>query len=378
MPKSRIKLAGLLPGLFIAAAAAVATTVVPAVAGATAPTASGATAPEPLALNPDHPGRYEVQKGDTLWSIAGRFLNKPWQWPQIWHANPGLKSPHRIYPGDLLILTTGTDGQPSLRLAEEGEYDWGGTVGSAVKLQPRVRAERVEEAVPAIPLDAIQQFLGRPYVVDAAQYEGAPYVVGFGGGHIIGGVGTQIYVRNLTGEGQRLFDVVRKGQPYTHGRSGEVLGYAGEYLGEAELITAGDPSTLTIIRAEKEVLAGDHLLAVAAEQEALSAFFPKAPAVPVDARIIGVARGAPRISQYDVVVLDQGGDDGLERGDVVRVDRAGGEIIDRRRSEMGERVQLPDQKGGLAMVFRTLPRLSFAVVLRAEDALQVGDPARNP
>jgi len=355
MPKSRIKLTGLLSGLLFTVAAAA----------------------EPVALNPDHPDRYEVKKGDTLWSIAGQFLSKPWQWPDIWHANPGLKNPNRIYPGDQLILTTGAGGQPELRLAAEGEYDWGGTVGSEVKLNPRVRSEKVEEAIPAIPIDAIQQFLGHPYVVDAGQYDGAPYVLAMGGRHIIGGTGAQIYVRGLTGGDRRYYDVVRKGEPYRHGKSGEILGYAGIYLGEAELVADGDPATLTVTRAEKEILEGDHLLP-ADDQEALSSFYPKAPAVPVDASIIGVVRGTPRISQYDVVILDQGGDEGLVRGDVVVVDQAGSEVVDRRNSSMGEKVKLPDEKAGLAMIFRTQPHMSFALVLRARDALQIGDRVRNP
>jgi len=356
MPNTRIKLTGLLLGLLLTASAGAA---------------------EPIALNPDHPDRYQVQKGDSLWSIAGRFLSKPWQWPQIWHANPGLKNPHRIYPGDLLILTTDADGQPALRLAEEGEYDWGGRVGSEVKINPRVRSEKVEEAIPAIPIDAIQQFLGRPYVLDAAEYDAAPYILSFGGRHIIGGANAQIYVRKLEGEGQRYFDLVRKGEPYKHGKTGEVLGYAGKYLGEAELLTTGDPATLMVTRAEQELRINDRLIP-ADDQEALSAFYPKAPGAAVDARIIGVLRGTPRISQFDVVVLDQGADEGLERGDVVVIDRAGEEVIDRHASALGEMVRLPDEKAGLAMVFRTLPRLSFALVLRASDAMRIGDQVRNP
>ncbi|NOR72132.1 MAG: LysM peptidoglycan-binding domain-containing protein, partial [Methylomarinum sp.] len=41
-----------------------------------------------IKINPNHPDQYTVVKGDTLWDISGKFLENPWQWPEVWGNNP--------------------------------------------------------------------------------------------------------------------------------------------------------------------------------------------------------------------------------------------------------------------------------------------------
>ena len=103
-------------------------------------------------MNPNHPDRYVVKRGDTLWDISAMFLRDPWFWPEIWQVNPQVSNPHLIYPGDVLVLVY-VDGQPQLRLEQRA--------GGTNRLSPSIRVEDLDEAIMTIPLSAIGPFLSK-------------------------------------------------------------------------------------------------------------------------------------------------------------------------------------------------------------------------
>ena len=47
---------------------------------------------------------YIIQKGDTLWALAQKFLGNPYLWPQLWEKNKYIRDAHWIYPGDPLVV----------------------------------------------------------------------------------------------------------------------------------------------------------------------------------------------------------------------------------------------------------------------------------
>ena len=137
---------------------------------------TSAVTADTIALRDDHPNVYYVKKGDTLWDISGRFLENPWQWPELWHDNPDIDNPHLIYPGDEIRLFW-QDGEPRLAVNRDNVKRTKLSDGT-VKLTPRVREVDRDSAIPAIPMSAIQSYLKDALVMDRDEILAAPYLIG--------------------------------------------------------------------------------------------------------------------------------------------------------------------------------------------------------
>ncbi|RAU48474.1 MULTISPECIES: LysM domain-containing protein [unclassified Pseudomonas] len=319
-------------------------------------------------LREGHPEQYTVVAGDTLWDISGKFLSQPWQWPQIWRANPQVHDPDLIYPGDTLNLIY-VDGQPRI-VVNRGESR------GTIKLSPRVRSTPIAEAIPTIPLGAINAFLLNNRIMDRAQqFDDAPYVVAVNGERVLSGAGDRIYARGHFSPEHVSYGVFRKGKTYFDPDTNAVLGINADDIGSGEIVASeGDIGTLQMQRSTEEVRLGDRLF-VSEERAINSTFVPSEPKQPIQGVILDVPRGVTQIGEFDVVTLDRGKLDGLVEGNVLAIYKTGERVRDR---VTGEQVKIPDERAGLLMVFRTYDRLSYGMVLHATRSLAVSDKVRNP
>jgi nucleoid-associated protein YgaU len=325
-------------------------------------------------LKPGHPDVYTVVKGDTLWDISGKFLERPWLWPEIWQINPQIENPHLIYPGDEIALVY-VDGQPRLQLRRgDAGRTYRLSPSDAVTLKPEIRATPLESAIPAISLDAIQGFLVQNRVVEPALLEASPYVVEGESERLVLGAGDRVYVRGML-EDSQTFSFVRKGPLYVDPQTNEVLGREATYIGMGTAVAQdGDVATMAVASTREEVQIGDRVLPTE-ERRVDSSFFPSAPDAETRGQIISVFSGVTQVGQYDVVVINRGEREGIAVGNVLAIYKRGALARDRIANET---IRLPSERAGLMMVFRTFDKLSYALVLMTERPLSVNDEVRNP
>ena len=317
-----------------------------------------------IRINPNHPDQYTVVKGDTLWDISGKFLQNPWQWPQVWKKNPQIKNPHLIYPGDTLYFSI-VNGQPQISLSNNSA------------LVPRVRESSIKQAIRMIPTDAIAQFLTSPKVVDKDELEQSPYIIDIVGEHLIAGAGDKVYVRSITDPKSLGYTIYRAGTPYLNPETDEVLGYEAQYIADSTIERAGDPATLFIVKSDKEIRKGDRLM-ISAEGELALNYFPHPPKESINGNIINVLDGVSQIGQHNIVVVDKGTEDGLQSGHTLDIYQRGETVIDKYSDRKNEPVKLPNEIAGVLMIFRPFKRVSYALVIEATQAIHILDKVQTP
>jgi len=368
---------------------------------------SGATwaqAPtSPLAIKPDAPDRYIVVPGDTLWGISQRYTDSPWRWPELWNMNKDqIRNPHLIYPGYVLLLDRErgqlTIAQPGTEPGTEprtGARDAdAGTQGSApvsappssattdpsiVKLTPHLRAESLaRQGIPSIPANLIEPFLTRPLVIEPEGLDKAPTIVGTQTDRVIISAGNSAYVRGIGSSKEDTWYIYRRGGALIDPDTNQTLGYEAIYLGTAQVTRPGDPATIVLTTAVREVGAGDKLVA-ASRPQAIS-YAPHAPGTKIKGRVMTIYGGG-RVGEggpQSVITVNRGRADGVEVGHVLALYSKGGVVRDMSQPQKNETISLPDERAGLAFVFRVFDRISYALVMHVTRPVSPLDVVQTP
>ncbi|MGQ3888444.1 LysM peptidoglycan-binding domain-containing protein [Legionella sp. CNM-1927-20] len=331
---------------------------------------------EALSLRADYPKRYIVKPGDTLWSIANCYLHRPWEWKELWYANPQIKNPDRLYAGAILELRFFKK-NPYIRVLANG----------TIKLSPYVRPYLLGEPILPIPLADIKPFLNDSLIMDDNRLAKAPYVVAYVGERMLGGQGDEIYVRRLHRAPEACDDttiayaIYRPNCPYKDPKTKKILGYKANLVGYGQLVKGGEPATVLITEVIEGVRIGDRVLFNDFPAFNLN-FLPKTPVYPLRGVIIDVLPEYTQGAVGLVTVINRGQDAGLEPGDVLGIYSPAHLIRDPKDCynplKCSKSVLLPRERLGEAMIFRVFTQTSFALVVRSIRAIRLGDIVTNP
>ena len=349
----------------------------------------------PLTLRPDAPDRYVVVPGDTLWSIAQRYSDSPWRWPELWGLNKDeIRNPHLIYPGYVIVLDRARGrlsigGEPSGEptSAPSGAPSGAPTSGApaearvpsgTVKLGPRARAESLaKDEIPSIPSSLIEPFLSRPLIIEPDGLDKAPTIVGTQADRVILAAGNSAYVRGISRSKEESWYVYRRGVPLVDPDSNQTLAYEAIYLGTARLERGGEPATVVLTSVAQEVGAGDKLVAAGRPQPINYA--PHAPDSKIHGRVIGIYGSLGKVGEagpQSIISINKGARDGLEVGHVLALYSLGGAVRDVSRPR--GTIKLPDERAGLAFVFRVFNRVSYALVMNITRPVSPLDVVQTP
>ena len=334
----------------------------------------------PPALKASAPYVYVVKRGDTLWDIAGKFLNSPWRWKEIWASNRHVKNPHWIYPGDKLLLCT-LDGRPLI-----GKDEGDGCEGiirrhqGGASLQPQIRIESLANTIPVVPLAYIQQWLDHSIVVSPESLTNIPYILGAADNRVITGAGQTVYARGnglVTGQ---QYGVFRQGEPYTFtDATGKKINAGIELVEVASATAVANENDITTLELTKsfnaEVRKGDFVLPQY-DNNMPSLFYPTIPNEVTDGgQVVRVQGSIGTAAQHGVVTLDRGSLHGVKSGQVFSIYQKGETVRDPQTKEM---VKLPNQRVGTVMIFKAFDQLSYAYVLDSSLPIKVGAEIQPP
>ncbi|MDF7675300.1 LysM peptidoglycan-binding domain-containing protein [Neisseriaceae bacterium ESL0693] len=357
-------------------------------------------------LRPDAPARYEVQKGDTLWHISGKYLYSPWQWPQLWNANRNqIRNPQQIYPGQVLILGN-VNGQPRLQIDT--------TSIPTIKLQPRIHNLSSGYGISTINVDFYRLFMQSPQVMTKDQLRKAPKLVSGPDNRMMYGAGDRVYADRSLEPGRylvfRLDQEIR--DPDTHKSLGQLVRFNGQVvtlpvqnsalkerdeqdkkaLPDDEYYTRKNAfiklptqtaQPLTVTSAVSEISDGDYLLKMTDEDKPFQ-IMPHAPDTQIKAKIVGILDGIVEAGPFQTVVLNAGTAQGIDKGTVLSLYKKSRQLKKGLRPDKSSDhgvlryLSIPAEEVGMALVYRVSDNLSSAIILDARTNINVGDLAMNP
>jgi LysM domain len=329
-------------------------------------------------------GSHAVEEGETMWSLAERFLGNGEEWPRLWSWNPEVTNPHYIYPGFVVRLREGAQGGPPPDMPPPPK------LRSHILGGPRFKMSAGVELPAGATLTGEQAWLDKDALKSVSR------IIGSSEDHMLLSLSDEIYVKLESGSapepGKELAifnrytrqEVSPKATPfktYPAGTEGEVV----RVLGRVRIVRF-DPkkkvATAVIIQARDPIERGHEVADIPGGVTVVAA---KPNAKHVQGRIVAATRALGTLGQQQLVFIDAGSSQGVERGNEFAVVRQGDTW--RKQLSLHEHLsgserpdpkaasadQLPPENVAQLRVLDVRPNSSTALIMHATSEVYPGD-----
>ncbi|MDC8829138.1 LysM peptidoglycan-binding domain-containing protein [Alteromonas gilva] len=332
-----------------------------------------------LEIKPDAPTQYTVKKNDTLWDIAGMFLDKPWLWPELWRNNTQIINPHLIYPGNVLTLRF-IDGEPVLEVTSKK---------NRVTLTPD--AERTVKSLNPInllPWSAIAPYIQQHEIIDPGSYDNLPHLLGNKKASMLF-ASDDLVMSRRNDRANDQYRVIRKQSTITD-LDGNVLGIQVHHIADATMVEASAEGEwlVKIAGSNAEAKRGDKLLDTEPKSGADMALV--AATQSQRSFIVGSLHQHELLGKHDIVIVDLGAAQ-VSAGTVMGIYQQGPTIIDGESPEYASEnnslltifdssstFRQPAIKVGELVIFSTFSRASYGIITRASEMVRSGNIVAQP
>ena len=330
-------------------------------------------------LFPRPEAQYTVQRGDTLYGIAGYYYSDPALWPFLWNQNPAIRIKDKGGAPERQPLTPGTDvNLYAPRLSS--------TAFSQDYNAPTGIPEEVRFLVHRVPYNGI------PYPAQYFKFKLTPRPTRIWG-YIVSSpeVVKQtflerdlVYVRFRPSKKQVVmvgdrFGIYRDRGPLTHPLNPHrKIGFLSEIVGQIEITSvSSELATAIILDSYEEIGIGDKICLFTPRQREI---------VPTKTHrmLVGtVLQSATRNTWYqsvhnlenDVVFINRGECDGMVEGTLVNIYRPSHPIPD--PYFPSRYVAIPDRYIGEGMILKAFDKNSTMLITRSREEIEAGDVIKS-
>ncbi len=330
---------------------------------------------------------HKVIEGDTLWDLAGRYLQNAFSWPLIWEANKDkIDDPHWIYPGQELVIPPQTisgqvampdtaAAQPEVAMPEEPAYEPESAVGTTVVATKGPRAITfVQRPIPVVS----EQMAFEAGFISSQNEKPSGHIVGSDRKDVEGlMINDPVYINLGSRDGIKAGDkyaIYRTGPRVSHPQNGKNLGKIINIVGIVEVVDLEEKTSRAKIIKNYEPIMRDEALRPYVEIIVPKDVKPLPVQKSNEGCIVALKQSNAAATEYKIVYIDKGLTEGIMPGDVFEIYRSGAKAAD---PDRGGKNLLPELVIGQLQVLAVRNNTSSAFISNSTvEDIKVGEKIR--